>query len=120
MTGCTELHISPLGDQALLLEPGEGFSPDQADDCLVVVQEAMQRTSARWLIFDLTRVVLIDRAYHEWLLRLHRLARLQHAGMLVAGMRPAVAWTLVQMLDEEPPYRSLRDIDEALQFIRGG
>ena len=113
------LHISPLGDRALLIEPEEAFDCRQTDDCLERVQHAIEAGCADWVIYDLARVVLLDAAYYEWLRRLCRLCRLQDASLLVVNIPPAVAWSLAQQLEEPPPFRSLRDIDAALRFIRG-
>ena len=119
MDGCGTLHLSPLGDRALLVEPDDGFDMRQAEDCLERVQLAMEAGGADWVIYDLARVVLLDQAYYDWLQRLHRLCRLQDAELLVVNIRPPVAWSLARQLRDAPPFRSLRDIDEALQFIRG-
>jgi rsbT co-antagonist protein RsbR len=77
--------------------------------------EAIERTSARQLLLDVTGVSVIDTHVAQGLLRTVQAGRLLGAGVVLIGVRPEVAQTLVSLGIELSHVQVARDLEAALR-----
>ncbi len=107
------MHLTPIGEGKVLLEPGDGLDPSDPDAYLVPLAELLQQTHARCLLYDLKNVALVDPVYYQWLLRVHGICRIAGIEMVTVNMRPATAYGLALTLKETPPFSSALDVHAA-------
>jgi len=107
------MHLTPIGDGKVLLEPGEGLDPSDPDAYLVPLAEALQRLHAERLLYDLKNVALIDPLYYDWLLAVNGLCRISGVELVTINMRPATAYALATRLRESPPFTCALDVNGA-------
>ncbi|WP_038036143.1 MULTISPECIES: hypothetical protein [unclassified Thioalkalivibrio] len=107
------MHLTPIGGAIVLLEPGDGLDPTDANAYLEPLAAFLQGRDARRLIYDLTKVPVIDRVYYEWLKAVHAICAICGVEMVVAGMRPSAAYALAHSLDETPPFTCALNVDRA-------
>lgn len=108
------MHLTPIGDGNVLLEPGEGLDPSNPGALLAPILDYLQRQSARRLVYDLKNVRLIDEIYYAWLVRLDSICRIGNMELVAINMQPAAAYALSLALDRAPPFRCALDI----QYLR--
>jgi len=111
------IHLTPIGDDSVLLEPGEGLDPTDPDSYLVPLLGYLQKKRARFLIYDLKTVALIDRVYYDWMIAMNSLCQISDVRMVVANIRPHAAFALSQMIAGDPPFSCALDVDFARQMI---
>lgn len=104
------IHLTPIGDGNVLLEPGEGLDPSDPEALLAPVLEFLQRNEARRLVYDLKTVRLIDEIYYSWLTKLCATCRVANVEMVTVNMHPAAAYALSLTLDKAPPFRCALNI----------
>lgn len=104
------MHLTPIGDGNVLLEPGEGLDPSQPETLLAPILEFLQRNEARRLVYDLKNVRLIDTMYYTWLTKLSATCRIANVEMVTVNMQPAAAYALSLALDKSPPFLCALDI----------
>ncbi|WP_019569052.1 hypothetical protein [Thioalkalivibrio sp. ALE11] len=107
------MHLTRIGADAVLLEPGEGLDPGEPDRYLVALGDYLQAARARRLIYDLDSVPVVDALYYDWLKAVHGLCRVIGVEMVVANMAHSVAYALAARLDEVPPFACARDVERA-------
>jgi anti-anti-sigma regulatory factor len=105
------MHLTPIGDGNVLLEPGEGIDPGNHDIYLTSLLEYLQQHNAQRLLYDLKNVRIIDSVYYRWLTALSSLCRISGIELITVNMRPAAAYALAIMLDKPPPFCCALDID---------
>jgi len=105
------LHLTSIGNGAILLEPEEGFDPASPDHYLAQLLEMMQQLRARRLIYDLSGVAVIDPLYYQWLLRVDALCRVGDIEMVAANIRPEAAFALARQLEADPPFRCVLEVE---------
>ena len=98
------IHLTPIGDGNVLLEPGEGLDPSNPGALVAPVLEFLQCNEARRLVYDLKSVRLIDEVYYSWLVKLDATCRIANVEMVVVNMQPAAAYALSLTLDKTPPF----------------
>ncbi len=111
------IHLTPIGDDSVLLEPGEGMDPTDPDSYLVPLLAFLHKKRARFLIYDLKNVALVDHVYYEWMTAMHSLCLISGIRMIVANIRPYAAFALSQLIDGDPPFTCALDVDSARQII---
>jgi rsbT co-antagonist protein RsbR len=79
--------------------------------------QALERTSARVLVLDITGVPIVDNHVAQGLLTTVRSARLLGAQVVLVGIRPEVAQTLVGLGIELSDVRTFSDLHSALDRI---
>ena len=104
------IHLTPIGDGNVLLEPGEGLDPSNPDSLLAPILEFLQHHGARRLVYDLKNVRLIDAVYYTWLTQLNAACRIANVEMVTVNMQPAAAYALALTLDKPPPFICALDI----------
>jgi rsbT antagonist protein RsbS len=104
------IHLTPIGDGNVLLEPGEGLDPSTPESMVAPVLEFLQRNEARRLVYDLKSVRLIDEVYYAWLTKLDATCRIANVEMVTVNMQPAAAYALSLTLNQSPPFTCALDI----------
>ncbi|MHB8622238.1 MAG: STAS domain-containing protein [Sulfuricaulis sp.] len=104
------IHLTPIGDGNVLLEPGEGLDPGNPEALLAPVLEILQQNEARRLVYDLKSVRLIDAVYYSWLTKLSATCRVANVEMVTVNMQPAAAYALALALDKPPTFGCALDI----------
>jgi rsbT antagonist protein RsbS len=104
------IHLTPIGDGNVLLEPGEGLDPGNPESLLAPILEFLQRNEARRLVYDLKSVRLIDEFYYRWLTKLSATCRIANVEMVTVNMQPAAAYALSLLLSDSPPFSCALDI----------
>jgi anti-anti-sigma regulatory factor len=105
------MHLTPIGDGKVLLEPGEGLDPTDPDAYLEPLLDFLQRRGARVLIYDLKNVPLIDRTYLDWLRSVEALCRVGGVSLVAVSMRPSAAYALALAMDGPVPFSCALDVD---------
>lgn len=104
------IHLTPIGDGNVLLEPGEGLDPSNPGSLVAPVLEFLQHNEARRLVYDLKSVRLIDEVYYSWLVKLDATCRIANVEMVTVNMQPAAAYALSLTLRKSPPFTCALDI----------
>ncbi len=112
------MHLAPIGEGNILLEPGEGLDPADHDAYLMPVLEYLQKRQAQRLIYDLKNVRVIDSVYYEWLIALNAICRISGIELVAVNMRPSAAYALSVMVKEPPPFTCALDIDDVRKRIQ--
>lgn len=107
------IHLTPIGDNNLLLEPMDGLDPTDTDDCMDMIAHFMQKNNTRRLIYDLSAVMMIDQVYYDWLILLHSLCEVSSVEMVVVNIKPAVAFSLAMIIKDAPPFACQLNVDRA-------
>lgn len=105
------LHVTPIGRDELLLEPGEALDPHAADHYLDFILARIQEANARRLYYDLQSLPLIDPVYYAWLTRLAQACHIIGVRMVAVHMRPTAAFGLSSFLNEKPLFETALDVD---------
>ena len=104
------IHLTPIGDGNVLLEPGEGLDPSNPGALVAPVLEFLQNNDARRLVYDLKNVRLIDEVYYTWLTKLNATCRIANVEMVTVNMQPAAAYALSLTLKDPTPFTCALDI----------
>jgi rsbT antagonist protein RsbS len=122
------IPILRMGDYLLVT-----IQVDMHDQLALTLQDdltaAIQRTEAKGVLIDISALEMVDSFIGRMIANISRMARVLGAEMVVVGMRPAVAITLVELglslagvataLDVERGMRRLRDSIEEAGATRG-
>ena len=111
------MHITPIGNRKILLEPGDSLDPDSPDDYVVELMNTLHTESTDTLIYDLKKVPLIDEVYYAWLVRLNKLCGLSNINMVIVNIRTTAAFSLATSMKEPPPFKCSLDVESARQGI---
>lgn len=89
---------------------------------LLLLQEralhAIQRSTARHVLLDITGVLIIDSEVAQGLLQVVQSARLLGAEVVLVGVRPEVAQAIVSLGIDLGPMRAYSDLQTALRWLR--
>jgi rsbT antagonist protein RsbS len=113
MTLVRSMHLTPIGEGTVLLEPTDGFDPGEPDTYLVPLTGALQQVRARRLLYDLKNVPVIDSLYYRWLADVAAMCHISGISMVVVNMRPATAYALALTLKDSPPFGCALDVNSA-------
>ncbi len=111
------IHLTSIGNNNMLLEPGDGLDPSTPDEYVVELLHMMQKANARTLMYDLKNVLLIDAIYYTWLVRLHRLCALANVDLIATNICPTAAFSLATSLQQSPPFKCALDVDSAREGV---
>jgi hypothetical protein len=114
------MHVTHIGDDNMLLEPGDSLDPGIPDTYLIPLLQFLQEKSTRHLIYDMSNVAIIDGVYYDWLVALARLCTISGIEMIVVNMRPHTVYALALTLIAEPPFRCALDVDTARHLTGAG
>jgi anti-anti-sigma regulatory factor len=107
------MHLTPIGDGNVLLEPGQGLDPSNPDGIMEALLARLQASGALRLLYDLKKLAVVDKLYYDWLLQLHHGCQVCGIELVAVNIRPAAAFGLSLMLDASPPFRCALDVDAA-------
>jgi rsbT antagonist protein RsbS len=110
------MHLTPLGDGHILLEPSLGLDISSPEDHIAQLMDVLQRKQATCLIYDMSSISIIDDVYYAWLKRISSLCHLGGQNMVVVNVQPTAAFSLSTLLDECPPFDCAIDVDQARQL----
>lgn len=111
------IHLTSIGDNNMLLEPGDGLNPDTPDEYVVELMRLMQNSNTRTLLYDLESVPLIDEIYYIWLVRLHHLCTLVNIELIATNICPTAAFSLAASIQQPPPFKCALDINSAREGV---
>ena len=107
------MHLTPIGDGNVLLEPTDALDPGEPDAYLVALTGALQQSRARRLLYDLKNVPVVDSLYYAWLTSVAAMCRISGIDMVVVNMRPTTAYALALTMKDNPPFGCALDVDRA-------
>ncbi|MGW9024193.1 STAS domain-containing protein [Streptomyces sp. NPDC055722] len=111
-------HVPVLKLGGVLLVTLHGELHDKAAEQLQQdIGDAIARSSAAAVVIDVSGVEIVDSFLGRVFSEIAANARLLAADTVVAGMRPAVAITLVELGLTLPGLRTALDADEALRML---
>ncbi|MGR6968452.1 STAS domain-containing protein [Streptomyces cynarae] len=108
--------VLKLGDVLLVTLQGE-LEDQAAEQLQQDISEAIAGSSATGVVIDVSGVEIVDSFLGRVFAEIAASARLLAAETVVAGMRPAVAITLVELGLTLPGLRTALDTDEALRML---
>lgn len=111
------MHITPIGNRKILLEPGDSLDPGSPDEYVVDLMDALHTESTDTLIYDLKKVPLIDDIYYAWLIRLNKLCALSNIDMVIVNIRTTAAFSLATSMKQPPPFKCSLDVESARQGL---
>lgn len=95
---------------------------DMDDRTVVRLQERilaeLERTGARGVLIDISLLEMVDSFIGRMLSDIASMARIMNARTVVAGMRPAVAITLVELGLELKGVETVLNVDEGVKLLR--
>ncbi|MCW7941254.1 anti-anti-sigma factor [Streptomyces hygroscopicus] len=118
LQGPAGIHVPvlKLGDVLLVTLHGE-LDDKTAEQLQQDIGEAVAGSSARGVVLDVSGVEIVDSFLGRVFAEIASHAKLLAAETVVAGMRPAVAITLVELGLTLPGLRTALDTDEALRML---
>lgn len=105
------MHLTPIGNGKVLLEPEFGLDPGQPDRYLDPLIGRLQETGATRLLYDLQKIPVIDSLYYQWLNQLHDACHICGIELIAVRITPAAAYGLAVTLQAMPPFRCVLDVD---------
>jgi rsbT co-antagonist protein RsbR len=119
-TAIRELSVPvlPVGKDTLVLPLIGALDSARLRDLQVRALDAIQAMGARCLILDVTGTPVIDSQVAQGLIGLVQGAKLLGAEVLLVGMRPEVAQTIVSLGLEIAGIQTFRDLHAALDQVR--
>jgi ribose transport system substrate-binding protein len=103
--------IIPISDKILVLPLVGAIDSARAQQIMETMLEAISQHQAAVLIIDITGVAMVDTGVAHYLLQAARAAQLLGTRVILVGISPEVAQTVVQLgvdLSSLPTYRSLQ------------
>lgn len=107
------MHLTPIGDGNVLLEPTDGLDPGEPDTYLVPLTGTLQQMRARRLLYDLKNVPVVDNLYYTWLVTVAVMCRISGIDMVAVNIRPATAYALALTMKDNPPFGCALDVNRA-------
>lgn len=111
------IPILKLGDFLLVT-----IQVDMHDRLAMTLQddlmEAIRVKNARGVLIDISALEIVDSFIGRMLGNIASMSRVLDAEMVVVGMRPAVAITLVELGLSLPGVRTALDVDKGMALIR--
>ena len=117
MDGAQRIPILKVG--RVLVVP---IQVDMDDQTVIGLQERvlseLERTGARGVLMDISLLEMVDSFIGRMLSDIAAMARIMDARTVVAGMRPAVAITLVELGLELRGVETVLNVDEGIKLLR--
>ncbi|MFF0190016.1 STAS domain-containing protein [Streptomyces sp. NPDC005244] len=118
ITGLTGAHVPVLKLGDVLLVTLQGDLHDEAAERLQRdIGEAIAASSVTGVVIDISGVEIVDSFLGRVFAEVAAHAKLLAAQTVVAGMRPAVAITLVELGLTLPGLRTALDAEEAMRLL---
>ena len=81
--------------------------------------QRLSKTGARGVLIDISALEIVDSFIGRMLAQISAIVRVMDATMVLVGMRPAVAITLVELGLSLPGVRTALDVEKGMELIRG-
>jgi anti-anti-sigma regulatory factor len=109
--------VIPLMHGVLIVPLVGALDSARAADLMNNVLSAVERFHARYVIFDITGVPIVDTQVAKSLLETTAAAQLLGARSLLVGIRPEVAHTIVSLGIDLGSYMTFSDLQEAVEAL---
>lgn len=109
--------VLPVTDQALVMPLVGAIDTERLADIQDRALHALQRSHARYLLVDITGVPVVDSQVAQGLLAINAMCRLLGAEMVLIGIRPEVAQTIVGLGMNLSSLRTAADLQTILGEI---
>ena len=106
-----DMHLTPIGDRTVLLEPTEALDPSDPEAYLVALIGFLQKHGSARLLYDLRHVPVVDNVYYDWLKAVYATCQVANIRMIAVNIRPPTAYALALRLSEPPPFTCALDVD---------
>lgn len=116
--GSGHVPVLRLGDVLLVTLQGDLYD-SMAQQLLQDITEAISRSRVAGVVIDLSGVEIVDSFLGRVLAEIAENGRLLAAQTVIAGMRPAVAITLVELGLTLPGLRTALTTQDALDLLNG-
>jgi rsbT co-antagonist protein RsbR len=109
--------VLPVTDQALVMPLVGAIDTERLADIQDRALHTLQRSQARYLLVDITGVPVVDSQVAQGLLAINAMCRLLGAEMVLIGIRPEVAQTIVGLGMNLSSLRTAADLQTILREI---
>jgi rsbT co-antagonist protein RsbR len=109
--------VLPISTTALIMPLVGALDTERLHLLQTQALHALQRTSARYLILDITGVAVVDTQVAQGLLQVVAAARLLGAAVVLVGIRPEVAQALVGLGVDLRGIQTFSDLQSALGVV---
>jgi rsbT co-antagonist protein RsbR len=109
--------VLPVTDQALVMPLVGAIDTERLADIQDRALHTLQRSRARYLLVDITGVPVVDSQVAQGLLAINAMCRLLGAEMVLIGIRPEVAQTIVGLGMNLSSLRTAADLQTILREI---
>ncbi|MFC8516520.1 STAS domain-containing protein [Streptomyces sp. NPDC057257] len=113
-----QVPVLALGDVLLVTLQGE-LLDTAAEQLQQDIAQRIARSGATGVVIDISGVDIVDSFLGRVLAEIAANARLMAARTVLAGMRPAVAMTLVELGLTLPGLATALDVERALELLSG-
>jgi rsbT co-antagonist protein RsbR len=108
--------LIPLADQVVLMPLIGHIDSARCQQVMEVLLAAIPEHRARMVLIDITGVPIVDTAIADALLRTAQAARLLGAQVILTGVRPEVAQSLVSLGVDMNPLVIRRSVQDGIQY----
>ncbi|MET8586622.1 STAS domain-containing protein [Streptomyces collinus] len=119
LTGPAQVPVLALGDILLVSLQGE-LHDGMAEQLQQDLTSRVSVSGVTGVVIDISGVDMVDSFLGRVLAEIASMARLLAARTVIAGMRPAVAITLVELGLTLPGMVTALDVDRALELLSSG
>ncbi|MFD9096607.1 STAS domain-containing protein [Streptomyces collinus] len=119
LTGPVQVPVLALGDILLVSLQGE-LHDGMAEQLQQDLTSRVSVSGVTGVVIDISGVDMVDSFLGRVLAEIASMARLLAARTVIAGMRPAVAITLVELGLTLPGMVTALDVDRALELLSSG
>lgn len=109
--GISALHLTPIGNGAMLLEPSLGLDVADCGSMLEDIVRRLQRSGSTRLYYDLEQLAIIEPLYYNWLNRLARACHTINVKMTCIHMQPTAAFALSRYMEQPPEFETGMEVD---------
>ena len=105
------LHLTPIGNGAMLLEPSLALDVGNTNAMLEGIVRRLQLTKSAHLYYDLEQLAIIEPLYYNWLNRLARAFHTVNGKMTCIHMQPTAAYALARYMEQPPEFATGMEVD---------
>ncbi|HEU4323039.1 MAG TPA: cache domain-containing protein [Roseiflexaceae bacterium] len=109
--------VLPVHRDSIVVPLIGALDAQRAERLLTSVLEAVQERRSRWVVLDLTGMAVVDTATAQIILQTAAAVRLLGADVMLVGIRPEVAQTLVSLGADLGSLRSAATLQEGMERI---
>lgn len=110
--GVSGLHLTLIGNGAMLLEPSMALDVANGGPVLEEIVRRLQCARAERLYYDLAELALIEPLYYNWLNALARACHTINVSMVCIHMQPTAAYAMARYMDGNPAFETALEVKE--------